>query len=107
MKAMPTAEQRDFGASMRALLTAECPVALVRGLTEPGGDRGTPALWKALADAGVFGLAVAEEYGGAGGSLEDLAVFYTEAGRGLCPTAVHNTLAAARAINQLGSPDVK
>jgi alkylation response protein AidB-like acyl-CoA dehydrogenase len=107
MKAIPTAEQRDFAASMRALLAAECPVALVRGLAEPGGDRGTPALWKALTDAGVFGLAIAEEYGGAGGSIEDLAVFYTESGRGLCPTAVHGTIAAALAIDQLGSPDIK
>lgn len=107
MKAIPTAEQRDFAASMRALLSAECPVSLVRGLAEPGADRSTPTLWKALADAGVFGLAVAEEYGGSGGSLDDLAVFCTEAGRGLCPTAVLGTIAAALAIDQLGSPDVK
>ncbi|WP_445160449.1 acyl-CoA dehydrogenase family protein [Mycobacterium sp. Dal123C01] len=107
MKALPTAEQREFAASLRALLSAECPVSLVRGLGEPGADRSTPTLWKALADAGVFGLAIAEEYGGSGGSLDDLAVFYTEAGRGLCPTAVHSTIAAALAIEQLGSPDVK
>jgi alkylation response protein AidB-like acyl-CoA dehydrogenase len=107
MKALPTAEQREFAASLRALLSAECPVSLVRGLDQPGADRSTPTLWKALADAGVFGLAIAEEYGGSGGSLDDLAVFYTEAGRGLCPTAVHSTIAAALAIEQLGSPDVK
>ncbi|WAC89179.1 acyl-CoA dehydrogenase family protein [Mycobacterium sp. Aquia_213] len=107
MKAIPTAEQREFAASVRALLAAECPASLVRGLGQPGADRSTPTLWKALADAGVFGLAVAEEYGGSGGSLDDLAVFYTEAGRGLCPTAVHSTIAAALAIDQLGSPDVK
>ncbi|BBY20696.1 acyl-CoA dehydrogenase family protein [Mycobacterium stomatepiae] len=107
MKAIPTAEQRDFAASVRALLSAECPVSLVRGLAEPGADRTTPTLWKALADAGVFGLAVAEEYGGSGGSLDDLAVFCTEAGRGLCPTPVLGTIAAALAIDQLGSPDVK
>lgn len=107
MKAIPTAEQREFGASLRALLSAECPASLVRGLAEPGADRGIPTLWKALADAGVFGLAVAEKYGGSGGSLDDLAVFYTEAGRGLCPTAVHGTIAAALAIDWLGAPGVK
>ncbi len=83
MKAIPTPEQREFASSLRALL------------------------WKALADAGVFGLAIAEEYGGSGGSLDDLAVFYTEAGRGLCPTAVHSTIAATLAVDQLGSPGVK
>jgi alkylation response protein AidB-like acyl-CoA dehydrogenase len=107
VKAIPTAEQCEFASSVRALLSAQCAVGLVRGLGEPGADRSTPALWKALADAGVFGLAVAEEYGGSGGSFDDLAVFYTEAGRGLCPTTVHSTIAAAVAIDQLGSPDAK
>jgi alkylation response protein AidB-like acyl-CoA dehydrogenase len=107
MKPMPTAEQREFASALRALLSAESPVSLVRALDEPDSDRTTPALWKALADAGVFGLAIAEEYGGSGGSLDDLAVFYTEAGRALCPTTVHSTVQAALAIDQLASPDVK
>jgi alkylation response protein AidB-like acyl-CoA dehydrogenase len=107
MKAIPTAEQREFAASLRALLSAESPVSLVRALDEPGADRSTPTLWKALADAGVFGLAIAEEYGGSGGSLDDLAVFYTEAGRALCPTTAHSTVHAALAMDQLGPPDVK
>lgn len=107
MKTIPTAEQREFASALRALLAAENPIALVRALGDPGADRGTPALWKALAEAGVFGLAITEEYGGAGGSLDDLAVFYTEAGRALCPTTVHSTVQAAQAIDQLGSPDAK
>ena len=107
MRAIPTAEQREFASALRALLSAESPVSLVRALDEPGADRNTPTLWKALADAGVFGLAVAEEYGGSGGSLDDLAVFYTEAGRALCPTTVHSTVHAALAIDQLGPPEVK
>ncbi|OBH66850.1 acyl-CoA dehydrogenase [Mycobacterium intracellulare] len=107
MKTIPSAEQREFAAALRALLAAENPVSLVRALDEPGADRRTPALWKAVADAGVFGLAIAEEYGGAGGSLDDLAVFCTEAGRALCPTTVHSTVHAALAIDQLGSPKAK
>lgn len=107
MKPILDAEQRAFAASLRALLAAHCPVTLVRGLGEPGADRIVPALWQALADAGVFGLAVAEEYGGAGGAIADLAMFYTESGRALCPTSVRSTLAAVLAIDQLGSPDVK
>jgi alkylation response protein AidB-like acyl-CoA dehydrogenase len=107
MKAVPTAEQREFAASLRGLLAAESPASLVRALQAPGADRSTPTLWKALADAGVLGLAIAEQYGGSGGSLDDLAVFYTEAGRALCPTTVHSTVHAALAINQLGPPDIK
>jgi alkylation response protein AidB-like acyl-CoA dehydrogenase len=107
MKVVPTAERREFASTLRGLLSAESPVSLVRALAEPGADRSTPTLWKALADAGVFGLAIAEEYGGSGGSLDDLAVFYTEAGRALCPTTVHSTIQAALAIDQLGPRDVK
>ena len=107
MKAIPTAEQREFAATLRGLLAAESPVSLVRALQAPGADRSTPTLWKALADAGVFGLAIAEQYGGSGGSLDDLAVFYTEAGRALCPTTVHSTIQAALAIDRLGPSDIK
>jgi alkylation response protein AidB-like acyl-CoA dehydrogenase len=107
MKAIPTAEQREFASSLRALLASENPVRAVRALSEPGADRSTPTLWKALADAGVFGLAIAEEFGGSGGSLGDLGVFYAEAGRALCPTTVHSTVLAAVAIDQLGALDAK
>jgi alkylation response protein AidB-like acyl-CoA dehydrogenase len=107
MRAIPTAEQREFAAALRALLAAESPPTLVRALGEPGADRSTPALWRALADAGVFGLAIAEEYGGAGGSLDDLAVFCAEAGRALCPSTVHSTVLAAVAIDQLGTPEAR
>ncbi|SPM27050.1 acyl-CoA dehydrogenase family protein [Mycobacterium terramassiliense] len=107
MDVRPSAERREFASMLRALLAAESTVGLVRGLREPGADRTTPALWKALSDAGVFGLAIAERYGGSGGSLQDLAVFYTEAGRALCPTTVHSSVAAALAIDRLAPPEAK
>ncbi|OBI18982.1 MULTISPECIES: acyl-CoA dehydrogenase family protein [unclassified Mycobacterium] len=107
MKVIPTAEQRAFASSLRALLAAECPVPLVRALTEPGADRRTPALWKALTEAGVLGLVIGEEYGGSGGTLDDLAVFSIEAGRALCPTTIASSIHAALAIDQLGSPVAK
>jgi hypothetical protein len=56
MKAIRTAEQREFAATLRGLLAAESPVSLVRALQAPGADRSTPTLWKALADAGVLAL---------------------------------------------------
>ncbi|OCB18623.1 acyl-CoA dehydrogenase [Mycobacterium malmoense] len=107
MRVMPSVEQRQFASALRALLAAESPVSLVRALNEPDADRRTPALWKALTDAGVFGLALAEEHGGSGGSLDDLAVFYTEAGRALCPTTVHSSIQAGLAVDQLGSPGAR
>lgn len=107
MKVIPTDEQREFAAALRALLAAECPVSLVRALGNPGADRGTPVLWKALAGAGIFGLATGEEHGGSGGALDDLAVFCTEAGRALCPMTVYSTVHAVLAIDQLGAPEAK
>lgn len=101
MRALPSADQRELAAVLRRLLAAECPPSVVRRQRESGTV--PVALWKALADAGVFGLAVAEQHGGSGGSFSDAGVFAVEAGRALCPTAVHNTTLAALAIADFGS----
>src|ERR1700761_20271 len=105
MKLLPSQDERDLASMLHALFLAECPPGLVRQLRasqlRPMPDR----LWKALADAGVFGLFLSEEFGGAGGTLSDLGVFCVEAGRALCPTVVHTTLQAALAIHLLGGPD--
>ncbi|WP_156686905.1 acyl-CoA dehydrogenase family protein [Mycobacterium sp. Marseille-P9652] len=107
MRAVLTAEQRELASMARALLSAENPVSQVRALREPGADRDTPTLWKALSGAGIFGLAIAEEYGGSGGSLDDMAVFAIEAGRALCPTTVHSSIHAALAVDRLGTPEAR
>ena len=60
---------------LSALFAAECPISLVRELRDAD-PRSVPArLWKSLADAGVFGLFLPQEYGGAGGALSDLGIF--------------------------------
>jgi alkylation response protein AidB-like acyl-CoA dehydrogenase len=102
MRLIPDQDQRDLAAVCRDVLTAECPTTLARALHSPDGVRITPGLWKALADAGVLGLAVEEGLGGSGGGLADLGVFSVEAGRALCPMVVHSTLHAARAVDWLG-----
>ena len=65
----------------------------------------TPTLWKALAEAGVLGLAI-EESSAAPGRSDRLGVFCVEAGRALCPRVVHSTLYAALAIDWLGGPEL-
>jgi alkylation response protein AidB-like acyl-CoA dehydrogenase len=105
MKLLPDQDERDLTSMLSALFAAECPVSLVRELRDAD-PRAMPAgLWKSLADAGVFGLLLPTEYGGADGALSDLGVFCVEAGRALCPTIVHGTLQAALAIQLLGSAD--
>ncbi len=100
-----TEDERDLASMLAALLAAECPTTLVRELRDAGPRTMPERLWKALTDAGVFGLLLPQEYGGAGGALTDLGVFCLEAGRALCPTIVHGTLHAALAIHLLGGPD--
>jgi alkylation response protein AidB-like acyl-CoA dehydrogenase len=105
MKLLPDQDERALASMLQALFHAECPTSLVRQLRDSQRRPIPDRLWKALADAGVFGLLLPEEYGGAGGTLSDLGVFYVEAGRALCPTVVHSTLQAALAIHLLGGPD--
>jgi alkylation response protein AidB-like acyl-CoA dehydrogenase len=100
-------DQRDLAAMCRDVLASECPTTLARALHSPDGVRITPALWKALAEAGVLGLAIEEQLGGSGGGLVDLGVFSVEAGRALCPTVVHSTLHAARAVDWLGGREAR
>jgi alkylation response protein AidB-like acyl-CoA dehydrogenase len=105
MRLLPDQDERDLASMLRALFLAECPTSLVRQLRDSDRRPMPDRLWKSLADAGVFGLLLPEEYGGAGGTLSDLGVFCVEAGRALCPTIVHGTLQAALAIHLLGGPD--
>jgi alkylation response protein AidB-like acyl-CoA dehydrogenase len=102
MRLIPDQEQRDLAAMCRDVLAAECPTTLGRALHSLDGVHITPALWKALVEAGILGLGIEERVGGSGGGLVELGIFSVEAGRALCPMAVHSTLHAARAIDWLG-----
>jgi alkylation response protein AidB-like acyl-CoA dehydrogenase len=105
MKLIPSQDQRDLASMLSALFVAECPISLVRELRDADVRPRPERLWKSLADAGVFGLLVPQEHGGADGAMADLGVCYVEAGRALCPTIVHATLQAALAIQLLGGHD--
>ncbi|OBI77605.1 acyl-CoA dehydrogenase family protein [Mycobacterium sp. E740] len=82
MRVIPSQDERDLAAMCRGVLAAEL---------EPS------AQWKALADAGVLGLAV-------DGGLTAAGVFCVEAGRALCPRVVQSTMYAALAFEWLGVP---
>ncbi|MEO3761644.1 acyl-CoA dehydrogenase family protein [Mycobacterium sp. B14F4] len=80
MRVIPSQDDRDLAAMCRSVLAAEL---------EPA------AQWKALAEAGVLGLA-------ADGGLGAVGVFCVEAGRALCPRVVQSTMYAALAVEWLG-----
>jgi alkylation response protein AidB-like acyl-CoA dehydrogenase len=74
---------------------------------EPGRSRPEPelaALWSGIAELGVLGIAVPEEFGGAGGSITDVAVGLEEAAHGLLPGPLLPTVLAALLLARQAGP---
>lgn len=63
------------------------------------------ALWQDLADTGLLGLVVPEEYGGAGLGLSALCVVLEEQGRTVAPVPLWPAGVAALAVARHGSPE--
>ncbi|MBK3572797.1 acyl-CoA/acyl-ACP dehydrogenase [Streptomyces sp. MBT65] len=92
---LETDEQRQLRSVLRDLLSESCGPGDVRAQGES--PRGyDPALWERLAgEIGVHGLALPEEYGGAGYTYAELAVALEELGRVLCPAPLLTTVVLA------------
>ncbi|MFJ9738048.1 acyl-CoA dehydrogenase family protein [Streptomyces sp. NPDC101166] len=104
MRFLLDAEQRDFAASLHAMLTAAGTPSVIRDWTrgDPAGGR---ALWSRVAQAGVFALAVPEEYEGLGLRPVEVAVAFVELGRHAVPGPLVETVAAA--VLLAGTPHAK
>ncbi|WP_335940888.1 acyl-CoA dehydrogenase family protein [Streptomyces sp. PTD5-9] len=99
-------EQRDFARSLDAMLTAAGTPSAVRAWA--AGDFGPGReLWARLAEAGVFALAIPEEYGGVGPLPVELAVAFTELGRHAVPGPVVETVAAGVLLAGVGGAAAK
>ncbi|MGW2487820.1 acyl-CoA dehydrogenase family protein [Streptomyces sp. NPDC001606] len=94
MRFLLDTEQRAFAATLDRMLTAADTPAVIRDWSRGDQARGR-ALWARLAEAGVFALAVPQEYGGLGRRPVDLAVAFTELGRHAVPGPLAETVAAA------------
>ncbi|MEU3270217.1 acyl-CoA dehydrogenase family protein [Saccharomonospora sp. NPDC006951] len=99
MRLVASEQDDDLTTMMRKLFAAECPAGLVREL---GANRFPARLWRALTEAGLFGLAFAGEHGGADGTLPELGLCFQEAGRALCPTIVTSTVLFGLGVDRLG-----
>ncbi|MGA8328305.1 MAG: acyl-CoA dehydrogenase family protein, partial [Mycobacterium sp.] len=73
-------------------------VAAVRDI-----EQGEPKAWQPvfarLAELGLFGVAIPEEHGGAGGSIDDLAAMVEEAAKALIPGPVATTALATLVVS--------
>ena len=99
-------EQEMLQKSARDFLSAECPKSLVREIE--AGDLGySPELWRKMAALGWMGLALPEEYGGAGFSLLDMAVLFEEFGRAAMPGPMFSTTVGALAVLEFGTEEQK
>ncbi|WP_194833794.1 acyl-CoA dehydrogenase [Nocardia sp. XZ_19_369] len=97
-----TDEHKAVQESMRGWAGSVRPIATMR--TDP--STFWRAYWPGLADLGIFRVAVAEDSGGAGGSVADLAVLVEQAAHDLVggpvlATALANLITAGRLDEQL------
>ncbi|MDV9175818.1 acyl-CoA dehydrogenase family protein, partial [Streptomyces sp. W16] len=93
-------EQRAFADSLNAMLTAADTPSVVRAWSR-GEHTSGRALWRRVAGAGVFALAVPEAYEGLGTHPVELAVAFVELGRHAVPGPLVETVAAAALLAAL------
>ncbi len=100
-------EQELLRETARRFLEQKAPSEVVRKLMETE-DGYEPALWREIAQLGWQGMAIPEEYGGAGYSFLELVVLMEELGRSLLPAPfLSSVVMAAQVLLDAGRDDQK
>ncbi len=99
----PTPGQVDAAALARQILTDRCTTARLTEV-ERSGRRFDEALWRELGSAGLLGLAVPEEHGGAGLTVLEASSVVIEGGRTVAPLPLATHSAAALTLARCGTP---
>ncbi|ADP80887.1 acyl-CoA dehydrogenase family protein [Pseudofrankia inefficax] len=101
-------EQDELRAVVRGFLADRSPEPDVRRLMETS-DGFDPTVWKEMGeDLGILGLAIPEEYGGAGCGIAEVGVVLEEAGRALlCAPYFSSVLLASYALLHSGDEAAK
>jgi alkylation response protein AidB-like acyl-CoA dehydrogenase len=96
-------EQKQLRDEARKFLAEKCPPEAVRVVLD-GKEPYDRELWKGLADMGFLGVAIPEQFGGAGAGHLELCVIAEEMGRALAPVPFSSTVyLAAEAMLLAGS----
>ena len=96
-------DQKGLQDQVRRFLTEKCPPSAVRQILE-GPEPFDRALYKGLAELGVLGAAIPEEYGGVGLSHLELCLVAEELGRVIAPVPVASSIfLCAEFLLQAGS----
>jgi alkylation response protein AidB-like acyl-CoA dehydrogenase len=93
-------DQVALQALAHQILTEQATHERLKSLEAAGGSVYDEALWKQLAGAGLTGIAIPEEYGGAGLGFLDLAVIFDEVGRSVAPVPAVATLTTAYVLSR-------
>ncbi|MDO8671371.1 MAG: acyl-CoA dehydrogenase family protein, partial [Dehalococcoidia bacterium] len=98
-----TESQQMLKDTVRRLMERECTPTRLKELE--ASDTGFPAdIWESMATIGLVGLGIPEQYGGGGGSFEDLGVLYYELGRACAPTPHFSSgVLCAQILQEVGS----
>src|ERR1043166_8465618 len=83
-------EQKQMRDEARKFLTEKCPPKAVRAVLD-GKAPYDRELWSGLAEMGFLGVAIPEEFGGAGAGHLELCVIAEEMGRALAPGPFSST----------------
>src|SRR6201985_3448457 len=96
-------DQKQLRDEARKFLTGKCPASAVRAVLD-GKATYDRELWKGLAEMGFLGVAIPEEFGGAGAGHLELCVIAEEMGRALAPVPFSSTVyLAAEALLLAGN----
>jgi alkylation response protein AidB-like acyl-CoA dehydrogenase len=96
-------DQKQLRDQARKFLAEKCPPRAVRVVLD-GKASYDGELWKGLAEMGFLGVAIPEEFGGAGAGHLELCVIAEEMGRALAPVPFSSTVyLAAEALLLAGS----
>jgi alkylation response protein AidB-like acyl-CoA dehydrogenase len=100
-------DQKQLRDEARKFLAGKCPPKAVREVLD-GKTAYDKELWKGLAEMGFLGVAIPEEFGGAGAGHLELCVIAEEMGRALAPVPFSSTVyLAAEALMLAGSDEQK
>ncbi len=94
-------EQALLQRTAREVLAATVPMTFVRSMmADPRGT--TDAVWRRLSDLGWMGMPFAEEHGGSGLGMQELAIVLAEMGRVVMPGPFLATIVGGRMIARAG-----
>lgn len=96
-------EQMQMHDTVRGLLADHYDTARAKAVAETGGQ--DERVWRQLAEAGIFSVAVPEAHGGMGLGFVDLALILEEFGRALVPAPAAETLVATDVIARHATPE--